>query len=118
MVVSPRCLERGSSLRLRHTINVRDDRPPSKQAARSAPPNAAVASAACLEGRPGPVTPSTTHTATCNRHCERSEAIHSLALQKRKLDCFVASLLAMTANTRLRIPAALIARVVHGSFAP
>src|SRR5207302_10012155 len=53
MVVSPRCLERGSSLRLRHTINVRDDRPPSKQAARSAPPNSAVASAACLEGRPG-----------------------------------------------------------------
>src|SRR5258707_970240 len=27
MVVSPRCLERGSSLRLRHTIHVRDDRP-------------------------------------------------------------------------------------------
>src|SRR6266699_3160863 len=45
--------------RLRYTINVRDDRPPSKQAARSAPPNSAVASAACLEGRPGPVTPST-----------------------------------------------------------
>src|SRR5437899_1426619 len=59
MVVSPRCLERGSSLRLRNTINVRDDRPPSKQAARSALPNSAVASAACLEGGPGPVTPST-----------------------------------------------------------
>src|ERR1700680_697625 len=39
--------------------HVRDDRPPSKQAARSAPPNSAVASAACLEGGPGPVTPST-----------------------------------------------------------
>src|SRR6266566_2751490 len=45
--------------RLRYTIHVRDDRPPSKQAARSAPPNSAVASAACLEARPGPVTPST-----------------------------------------------------------
>src|SRR6266567_2667254 len=45
--------------RLRYTIHVRDDRPLSKQAARSAPPNSAVASAACLEGRPGPVTPST-----------------------------------------------------------
>jgi hypothetical protein len=45
--------------RLRHTISVRDDRPPSKQAARSAPSNSAVASAACLEGGPGPVTPST-----------------------------------------------------------
>src|ERR1700704_6409411 len=45
--------------RLRYTIHVRDDRPPFKQAARSAPLNSAVASAACLEGRPGPVTPST-----------------------------------------------------------
>src|SRR6266568_3502843 len=45
--------------RLRYTFHVRDDRPPSKQAARSAPPNSAVASAACLEARPGPVTPST-----------------------------------------------------------
>src|SRR6266480_6274892 len=45
--------------RLRHTISVRDDRLPSKQAARSALPNSAVASAAGLEGRPGPVTPST-----------------------------------------------------------
>src|SRR3984893_19403255 len=43
MVVSPRCLERGAIPRLRHTINVRDDRPPSKQAARSAPSNSAVA---------------------------------------------------------------------------
>src|ERR1700682_4055103 len=29
------------------------------------------------------------------RHCERSEAIHCY-IKKRKLDCFVASLLAMT----------------------
>src|SRR5260221_3300769 len=35
--------------RLRYTISVRDDRLPSKQAARRAPPNSAVASAACLE---------------------------------------------------------------------
>src|SRR5262249_22608380 len=32
-----------------------------------------------------------------NRHCERSEAIQlSLLQQERKLDCFVAALLAMT----------------------
>jgi hypothetical protein len=30
------------------------------------------------------------------RHCERSEAIHRAA--KKKMDCFVALLLAMTAN--------------------
>src|ERR1700704_3047235 len=51
--------------RLRYTIHVRDDRPPFKQAARSAPLNSAVASAACLEGRPGPVTPSTRHAQPC-----------------------------------------------------
>src|ERR1700684_1421989 len=45
--------------RLRYTINVRDDRPPSKPAARRAQSNSAVASAAGLERRPGPVTPST-----------------------------------------------------------
>src|SRR5207245_11044093 len=80
MVVSPRCLERGSSLRLRNTINVRDDRPPSKQAARSALPNSAVASAACLEGGPGPVTPSTHPNF---RHCEErsDEAIHAFSRQ-------------------------------------
>src|SRR5712671_3865653 len=59
--------------RLRYTIHVRDDRPPFKQAARSAPLNSAVASAACLEGRPGPVTPSTaaesTRPATPDRRC-------------------------------------------------
>ena len=33
------------------------------------------------------------------RHCERSEAIH---LATRKVDCFVASLLAMTTNTNPR----------------
>jgi hypothetical protein len=36
--------------RLRYTISVRDDRPSSKQAARRAQSNSAVASAACLEG--------------------------------------------------------------------
>ena len=36
--------------RLRYTIIVRDDRPSSKQAARRAQSNSAVASAACLEG--------------------------------------------------------------------
>src|SRR5579863_3226415 len=48
-----------STPRLRYTINVRDDRPPSKPAARRAQSNSAVASAAGLERRPGPVTPST-----------------------------------------------------------
>ena len=51
-----------SILNFVNTIHVRDDRPPSKQAARS-DTHSAVASAACLEGRPGPVTPSTS-TAT------------------------------------------------------
>src|ERR1700730_3118764 len=54
MVVSPRCLERGAIPRLRHTINVRDDRPPSKQAARSAPSNSAVARLAWRADR-GPI---------------------------------------------------------------
>jgi len=31
-----------------------------------------------------------------NRHCERSEAIQLVTQRKKKLDCFVASLLAMT----------------------
>jgi hypothetical protein len=39
--------------RLRHTISVRDDRPPSKPAARRALQNNAVASAAGLQGRTG-----------------------------------------------------------------
>src|SRR5580704_4788310 len=42
-----------STPRLRDTINVRDDRPPSKQVARRAQSNSAVASAACLEGGAG-----------------------------------------------------------------
>jgi hypothetical protein len=33
------------------------------------------------------------------RHCERSEAIHGHHNPERKLDCFVASLLAMTKGT-------------------
>jgi hypothetical protein len=46
-----------------------------------------------------------------DRHCERSEAIQlSFLFARRKLDCFVALLLAMTSN---RIPAARSARVVH-----
>src|SRR5882757_10451830 len=51
------CSEAHPSMPSHH--HVRDDRPPSKQAARRAHPNSAVASAACLEGRPLPVTPST-----------------------------------------------------------
>src|SRR5260370_2842181 len=37
-----------------------------------------------------------------NRHCERSEAIHEL--QRERMDCFVASLLAMTSRYRLAFP--------------
>src|ERR1700737_4094951 len=40
--------------RLRHTISVRDDRLPSKQARATRATNSAVASAACLEGPRGP----------------------------------------------------------------
>src|SRR5215471_2879718 len=35
------------------------------------------------------------------RHCERSEAIQLLFAATRKLDCFVASLLAMTEKTKM-----------------
>src|SRR3977135_1411150 len=66
--------------RLRYTIHVRDDRPPFKQAARSAPLNSAVASAACLEGRPGPVTPSTQATFGLPSVIARSEATKQSSL--------------------------------------
>src|SRR6266700_3300307 len=66
--------------RLRYTIHVRDDRPLSKQAARSAPPNSAVASAACLEGRPGPVTPSTMFRLVLHRRSGRIEARSGLRM--------------------------------------
>src|ERR1700721_2734565 len=36
---------------------------------------------------------------SAQRHCERSEAIHGAARKNVRVDCFVASLLAMTANT-------------------
>src|SRR5689334_12443882 len=35
-----------------------------------------------------------------DRHCERSEAIQLASQQQRKLDCFVAALLAMTISPR------------------
>src|SRR6202163_2365057 len=38
------------------------------------------------------------------RHCERSEAIQLSYLPQRKLDCFVASLLAMTAERLRALP--------------
>src|SRR5712664_1270934 len=65
----------GLTPRLRHTISVGDDRPPSKQAARRAPPNSAVASAARLEGRPGPVTPST-------KLRSESQLIHEIGMRE------------------------------------
>src|SRR3981081_632336 len=58
MVVSPRCLERGPSSTPSH--HPCEGRPPAFQASRAKrATHSAVASAACLEGRPGPVTPST-----------------------------------------------------------
>src|SRR6266851_8864271 len=70
----------------------------------------------------------TTHTATCNRHCERSEAIHSSVAKKKTglLRRFRLRSLSYGGQVaprndgkiRLRIPAALIARGVHEAFAP
>src|SRR5258708_25052741 len=37
---------------------------------------------------------------TSGRHCERSEAIHLDVQRKKRMDCFVASLLAMTVRLR------------------
>jgi hypothetical protein len=53
-----------------------------------------------------------------DRPCERSDAIHS---QEKRMDCFVASLHAMTAlqfRIRLHDPATRSARAVHLSLAP
>ena len=52
---------------------------------------------------------------TNSRHCERSEAIHVAA--RERMDCFVASLLAMT-QTQLRDLAACFARGLIRSFRP
>src|SRR5258708_2043296 len=127
--------------RLRHTVSVRDDRLPSKQAARRAPPNSAVASAACLEGPGGPLphlrvqrhpafpTPSVIGRAkihahlgrvaprecegVSHRHCEPTgranarpmtgSAKQSISPRKGRIDCFVASLLAMTIAPPFRL---------------
>src|SRR5438874_13450608 len=96
MVVSPRCLEQ-RLIPPTPSHHQCEGRPPALQASRATrASNSAVASAACLEGRPGPVTPSTISVGAFDdephRHCERSEAIHGAA--GRKLDCFAS--LAMT----------------------
>src|ERR1700738_2897452 len=58
MVVSPGCLERGPSSTPSH--HPCEGRPPAFHASRATrASHSAVASAACWEGRPGPVTPST-----------------------------------------------------------
>src|SRR5947207_5650003 len=59
MVVSPRCLEQ-RLIPPTPSHHQCEGRPPALQASRATrASNSAVASAACLEGRPGPVTPST-----------------------------------------------------------
>ena len=48
----------------------------------------------------------------------RAKRSNPLPRDRKKLDCFVASLLAMTARYSLRVPAARCARVVHEPFRP